>query len=372
VHPIWFLSFLFGVLGTPATAASPATCGTSYCITDLGGNAPAFATAINDSGEIVGQAGSAAFLWRDGRMRDLGTLPAAPPDDGASSIAYALNGSGEVVGASGSFGPGPNDGLIFSGAFVYTDAMQPMIVPQHNGDWDQVFEGQQALGINDSGTIVGVDQFRGFVFANGVKTEIAPLSKRRVWNGTVATGVNDAGTIVGATTIGTGARETAPRVHAFARNAAGRMIDLGALPAYRDSIAVAVNRSGEAIGYTGNSDAGIDETIPDWAGGRDSETMDFENLPENGHAVSWKNGAIHDLGGTAALAINDSGEIVGSANKRAVVWKNGRIVDLNSWIAPAARWVLECATGINTRGWIVGWGRHRGARRAFLLKPRNS
>jgi uncharacterized membrane protein len=150
------------------------------------------------------------------------------------------------------------------------------------------------------------------------------------------------------------------------------MSDLGALSGYRDSIAVAVNSSGEAVGYSSSGEDGVDETIADWVGARDPETLDFENLPENGHAFLWKNGTMHDLGGSAAFSINDAGEIVGSSHNRAVLWKANQIVDLNAAIATGAGWVLECATGINARGWIFGWGRHGGARRAFLLKPRDS
>jgi probable HAF family extracellular repeat protein len=59
------------------------------------------ATAINDSGEIVGQSAAAglvlhAFLWRGGGMEDLGTLPG---DN--RSYATAINSRGLIVGWSG-------------------------------------------------------------------------------------------------------------------------------------------------------------------------------------------------------------------------------------------------------------------------------
>jgi probable HAF family extracellular repeat protein len=59
------------------------------------------ATAINDSGEIVGQSAAAgqllhAFLWRGGGMEDLGTLPG---DN--RSYASAINSRGQIVGWSG-------------------------------------------------------------------------------------------------------------------------------------------------------------------------------------------------------------------------------------------------------------------------------
>jgi probable HAF family extracellular repeat protein len=59
------------------------------------------ATAINDSGEIVGQSAAAgqvlhAFVWRVGGMEDLGTLPG---DN--RSYASAINSRGQIVGWSG-------------------------------------------------------------------------------------------------------------------------------------------------------------------------------------------------------------------------------------------------------------------------------
>jgi probable HAF family extracellular repeat protein len=57
-------------------------------------------TAINDSGQVVGQSGTRsgrqhAFLWQDGKMTDLGALPGAE-----RSKAYAINSRGQVVGWS--------------------------------------------------------------------------------------------------------------------------------------------------------------------------------------------------------------------------------------------------------------------------------
>jgi hypothetical protein len=142
------------------------------------------------------------------------------------------------------------------------------------------------------------------------------------------------------------------------------------LPSDRDSIAIAVNRAGEVVGYAGNSDVGVDEGIADWSGGRDPETLQFDNLPQNGHAFSWTRGVMRDLGGTAAFAIDDAGVIVGRSGKRAVLWRGSRLVDLNELIPKGAGWQLQCATGLNDRGWIVGWGTHGGKRRAFLLRSR--
>ena len=55
------------------------------------------ANAINAAGQVVGEAATAdgathAFLYTDGKMKDLGTL------HGGNSRAYGINAAGQVVG----------------------------------------------------------------------------------------------------------------------------------------------------------------------------------------------------------------------------------------------------------------------------------
>ena len=70
-------------------------------MTDLGtlpGDTSSSAAAINDRGQIVGTSGfpgEHAFLFDNGVMIDLGTLPG-----GTSSGATAINNHGQVVGSS--------------------------------------------------------------------------------------------------------------------------------------------------------------------------------------------------------------------------------------------------------------------------------
>ena len=75
-----------------------------YAIVELGtlGGSQSFALDINNSGQITGNARTAAnvlhtFLWQDGAMIDLGILPESTTD---FSRGFAINELGQVTGES--------------------------------------------------------------------------------------------------------------------------------------------------------------------------------------------------------------------------------------------------------------------------------
>ena len=97
------------------------------------------------------------------------------------------------------------------------------------------------------------------------------------------------------------------------------------------------------------------------------------------HAFRYAGGVLQDLGtlggaSSEAADVSNDGTVVGwaedgSGSRRAFAWQNGSMVDLNTQINPSAGWVLEAATGVSSAGAIVGYGRHDGQVRAFMLTP---
>ena len=80
----------------------PIFAGASYSIQDLGnlGRPSAGATDINELGQVIGWSQTLswethAFLWENGIVTDLGTLPGA-----FESSALGINNRGQIVGRS--------------------------------------------------------------------------------------------------------------------------------------------------------------------------------------------------------------------------------------------------------------------------------
>jgi probable HAF family extracellular repeat protein len=133
--------------------------------------APGFTypSGINDSGQIVGVGGAGVFLDTNGTVTTI-SLP-APTGTGVPGI----NNLGQVVGSFDD-SEGKHVYVFSNGVLTIIDALT----------------GASALGINDSGDIVGF--LHGcFVYANGAVTTIS------VPGGTCVqvSGINDSGQIVG-------------------------------------------------------------------------------------------------------------------------------------------------------------------------------
>jgi probable HAF family extracellular repeat protein len=116
------------------------------------------ATALNDAGQVVGEADTVgnrarhAVRWTDGEAKDLGALGSR------DSIAYGINNGGQVVGASGT------DRDRVRHAFLYTDG-EGMIDLNTRIDPALGWQLVDATGINASGQIVGWGYHHGQLHA---------------------------------------------------------------------------------------------------------------------------------------------------------------------------------------------------------------
>ena len=140
-------------------------------ITDLGAD---FAWAINDHGEVVGDASGNAYIWRDGVATRLDNLP------GQLTSAQDLNNSGLVVGSSG---------------FMNTVAVQ---WPPGGGIQPlTTVQGTTAVAVNDRSQVVGkgfAGPPRAYLWQRDGLTEIEPPQG----HSTISPfGVNNRGLIVG-------------------------------------------------------------------------------------------------------------------------------------------------------------------------------
>jgi probable HAF family extracellular repeat protein len=320
------------------------TASSATLLPSLGANAKGvtltFPEAINDSGEVVGQtttsAGDVPFSYQGGTLANLSSAL------GTAATTSSILGNGSVLGINSS-------GELTGSLFV-------------------------AQGKSD-----------GYVY-NGKVTEFGPLPG--FYTGIIADGINSSGVSVGLSEYNDA---NGADGHAFEFNG-GSLVDLGTLPSANYSAATGINDSGEVIGWSG-------EAVKPAAGsGKVTLTLDQEIdvlgsgiggvlISEPSLAFTVGHGFIYNsstkamtdlgtLGGafSAALAINDSGEIVGTSltsggDYHAFVDTGTTMVDLNSLLAADSGWTLISADGVNSNGDIIGMGEFNGNFEGFLLTP---
>jgi probable HAF family extracellular repeat protein len=346
----------------------------NYVVTDLGtlGGDCSRATDLNSLGQVVGVARTAegrdrAFLWQTNSMTELGAL------GGTNSHAAAINEAGEIVG------------------------------------WAETPEGWVRACL--FGPVTNVDLSTGHT------------------NKSYATDINDAGRVVGwIETPVSGADQPMPTAVLFGTNGLSMQtlsVDWEGRP-YRGRATV-INNSNLIAGWTGDlfwTWAPRDRATF-WQGLSSSASTRYSNIDssvrglngtgqmvgESGYAyvarraTSWSGTNQLNLGSLAlgtstAAAINNAGQVVGSAEayrfglisnwfglstngfppspqvyegfeptRHAFLCQNGVMSDLNDLIPTNSGWELTEAVSINDAGQIVGTGNFSGQTRAFLLIP---
>lgn len=297
---------------------APAPAPVTYRAIDLGtlGGSTSTAHAVNEPGDVVGTSTTASgdthpFLWHDGHLTDLGTLPG-----GHNARAVDVNDNGLVVGESDT-ASGPRHAVAWhSGMIIDLGVL--------NGT------DTRATGVNDSGQIVG-DNSAGHAFrwhgttmtriGNFTPSTINNAGQVACWNRsahavcrwdgrtpttldtTVFSPVHDpvTGINAGGDVIGFGFPKDGPPLQAFLWHKGSRTT-LTSLHPWESSMAAGINDQGEIVG---NRMVGI---------------------PTSRHEpFLWRDGTASIPPGISTGAylqdINDAHDIVGVVNNRAVLYR---------------------------------------------------
>jgi probable HAF family extracellular repeat protein len=267
-----------------ASASQANASGYTFDLLRLGNGNGSNATAINNSGQVVGYAGTAggaaihATIWNGTTSADLGILGRGY----YYSFGYGINDSGQVVGLSASdIGPFLGRATIWNGTTL-TDL--GTLGGSHS--W--------AYSINNSGQVVGyADTSTGDAHAtiwNGTTpTDLGTLGG----NSSFASGINNSGQVVGWSETSDGA------VHATIWNGT-TPTDLGTLGGGY-SRATGINDSGQVVGDSNTFGDPNNQHATIWNGTTPTDLNDFLSVSR------VNEGWILDK----ATGINDNGWIVG-------------------------------------------------------------
>ena len=209
--------------------------------TDLGtfGGSQSIALAINNKGEVAGQASetddlsSTAYIWKRGVKRRLGM-----PAGFMHSNAYGLNNEGEACGTVFD-----EFGLVFR-AVRWDKKGRASLIATLGGD------GNEALAINDEGTVIGGSIDGSGFYQPYVAKKNAAVALPTLGQGGAASAINNQGKIVGYVQD-----PDSGQSHA-ALWVKGQLIDLATLPVLQDaglaagSIATGINNQGDICGMT--------------------------------------------------------------------------------------------------------------------------
>ena len=333
----------------------------------LGGELGSFAHSINNDGWIAGVANLSgdteehAALWRDGVVTDLGTLGG----DNSNVNSPVKNNNGLIVG------------------FAQTSAIDPL------GENFCTFTCNDANG----GACNGSNQScRGFRWRNGVMDALGTLGG----NNSFATGANNRGLVIGSAENSTQDPDCIPPQVLDYKPVIWRGGAIQELPVVTGDVigaAIGVNDNNQVVGGTGMCGSGpalgpiavhavlwqnnFATDLGNLGGAVNSiayainesgQIVGASDLPgdNTGHAFLWQKGIMTDLGtlagdfSSAALSINNNGLVVGlscdqNGNCRAFLWQNGVMTDLNALTPPGSSLYLLVAYDINSRGEIVGF-----------------
>ena len=308
-----------------------------------------------------------AVLWKHGKITDLGTL-----EGGYESEAFAVNARGQVVGAATNGIPDPSSIVGVSTqvrAFLWQNgAMQDLgTLP---GGTDAV-----ALLVNERGQIVGQSYtassiprpptficfdfpltLHGFLWEDGKMVDLGTLGGSCAF--TYA--LNSRGQVVGQATL-VGDQTSHPYIWDRKRG----IKDLGTLGGTY-GFASGINDPGVVAGTATNQD---DEALLAFLW-KDGVISNLGTLPGNGCSGADAINSKGQVVGGSGFFLPDFFPGCTDTVEHAFLWENGTMVDLNAFVPSGSDLTLNEAVFINDRGEISGFGTlPNGDFHAFLLIP---
>ncbi|MGH3628743.1 MAG: hypothetical protein ACRDRL_15080, partial [Sciscionella sp.] len=294
-------------------------------------------------------------LYDHGTMTDLGTL-----QGGINSEAEAINDRSQIVGRSEINSLGDGFPEILQGFIWARGIMQSLGALYCPCSYNVRYGTSAAHGINNFNQVAGWSEtVRGGWVLHALLWQQHTLQDigggAGDWSISRAFDINDTGQLVGDNA------QDAGRMTSYERHASlwqdGVRQDLGILPGYSSSTALAINDRGQVVGWSGSFDGTI------------------------ARAFRWEQGRMQDLGtlpgdaNSMARDINVFGQTVGwsgtskTVDSHAVLWDRDRAQDLNAVLPSGSGWILTEAVAINALGQIAGNGLYNGEAHAFLLQP---
>ncbi len=323
-----------GTIAIGLGSVKPVSAASLYAITGL----DFLPSDINDSAQVVGQ----NYLWQNGNVIDLNTLPGA---NNRRISASGINNNGAIVG---SIGPVSATGLASFISDGNTISDLPITFCNNI-----IFCSASVADINDSGTLaIDYDSRLGLVQQSDGTTRQAFLTRTLLniainnQDQVVGTGIFSGGFVNGIVSVN-GSQRT--------------LIAAGANPntsfPLSRSNANDIDDLGNIVGSSGifsPSTSAFEATL-------------WEDIAQPGVSLGTLGGNISD-----ALGINNSQQIVGfstlsdSSTRHAFLWEEGSLIDLNSLVDPGIGWELTSAFEINNNGDIIGIGNFNGEQRGFI------